>query len=156
MQQGGPLMLCLLLQRIHNGTEQHMEYLRLRVQTLKISTLEGESVDLAVSLVNAAYATFLYATTPSNDCIPPEWSRTLIQVFQTTSVPEFNETFKDEEKNARRDADKHGGQPTWPSHDELTKLATATYGRIKETDWPLGCTRFQKSQRLSSFRTHDR
>ena len=146
MQQGGPLMLCLLLQRIHNGTEQHMEYLKLRVETLKISELEGESVDLAVSLVNAAYATFISVTTPSNDRIPPEWSKTLIHVFQTTSVPEFNETFKDEEKNARRDADKHGGQPTWPSHDELTKLATATYGRIKETGhWDVPASRKARS-----------
>ena len=145
MQQGGPLMLCLLLQRIHNGTEQHMEHLKLRVETLKISNLEGESVYLAVSLVNAAYSTFESATTPNNDRIPPEWSKTLIKVFQTTSVPEFNETFKDEEKNARCDADKTGGQPTWPSHDELTKLATATYSRIKQTGhWDVPASRKAK------------
>ncbi len=122
-----------------------MEHLKHKVETLKISALEGESVDLAVSLVNAAYSTFESATTPNNDRIPPEWSKTLIQVFQTTSVPEFNETFKDEEKNARRDADKMGGQPTWPSHDELTKLATAIYSRIKQTGhWDVPASRKAK------------
>jgi hypothetical protein len=146
MQRGGPLILCLLLLRIHNASEQHMDYLKLRVETLKISTLEGESVDVAVSLINSAYATFQSTSTPHNDRIPPEWSKTLITVFQTTSVPEFNETFKDEEKGARRSADKNGGQPNWPTHEQLTRLATTTYNRLKVSgEWDVPTTTRAKS-----------
>jgi hypothetical protein len=147
MQRGGPLILCLLLLRIHNASEQHMDYLKLRVETLKISTLEGESVDVAVSLINSAYATFQSISTPTKDRIPPEWCKTLITVFQTTSVPEFNETFKDEEKGARRSADKNGGQPNWPTHEQLTRLATTTYNRLKVSgEWDV-----PKASRAKSY-----
>lgn len=133
MQQGGPLILCLILQRVHNASEQHMEHLKDKVETLKITSIEGENVDTAVSLINAAYSIFESSSTPGNSRIPPEWSKTLIKVFKTTSVEEFNQTFKDEEKDARRDADKNGGQPVWPTHEQLTRLATTTYGRLKRS-----------------------
>ena len=88
-----------------------MEHLKSKVETLEISKIEGENVDTAVSLINAAYQAFKSASTKENDRIPPEWSKTLIHVFQTTSVSTFNIEFIDEERRARREADKHGGQP---------------------------------------------
>ncbi len=131
MQRGGPLMMILVLLKIHNASEQHMEYLKLKVEGLKISTMEGEDVDTAVSLINSAYTTFKSISTKNHNRVPLEWPKTLIQVFQTTSVPEFNRVFKTEADEARRDADKNGGQPVWPTHEQLTKLASATYNRLK-------------------------
>jgi hypothetical protein len=124
MQQGGPLILFLVLKKVHNASEQHLEHLKDKVEILKVSDLEGENVDTAVSLINAAYLIFISSSTATQSRVPPEWSKTLIQVFQTTTVPEFNQIFKDEEKDARRDADKNGGQPQWPTHEQLTRLAT--------------------------------
>jgi hypothetical protein len=138
MQRGGPLILILVLKRIHNASEQHLEHLKLKVENLRISELEGENVDVAVSLVNAAHSIFISSSTATQSRIPPEWSKTLIRVFQTTTVPEFNQVFKDEEREARRDADKNGGQPNWPTHEQLTRLATVTYNRIKQSgSWDL-------------------
>ena len=133
MQQGGPLILQLVLQKIHNTSEQFMEHLKSKVETLEISKIEGENVDTAVSLINAAYQAFKSASTKENDRIPPEWSKTLIHVFQTTSVSTFNIEFIDEERRARREADKHGGQPEWPTHEELVSMATTLYNRLKRT-----------------------
>jgi Zinc knuckle len=127
-----------VLKRIHNASEQHLEHLKLKVENLRISELEGENVDVAVSLVNAAHSIFISSSTATQSRIPPEWSKTLIRVFQTTTVPEFNQVFKDEEREARRDADKNGGQPSWPTHEQLTRLATVTYNRIKQSgSWDL-------------------
>ena len=135
MQRGGPLLLHLILQRIHNASEQYLEHIKLKVETLRISELEGENVDVAVSLINAAHSIFISSSTANQSRIPPEWSKTLIRVFQTTTVPEFNQVFKEEEKDARRDADKNGGQPVWPTHEQLTRLATVTYNRIKQSGY---------------------
>jgi hypothetical protein len=96
MQRGGPLILFLVLKKVQNASEQHLKYLKDKVETLKISDLEGENVDTAVSLINAAYSIFISSSTATQSCVPPEWSKTLIQVFQTTTVPEFNQIFKDE------------------------------------------------------------
>lgn len=135
MQQGGPLILCIILQKVHNASEQHLEHLKDKVERLKIKDIEGENVETAVSLINTAYSIFLSSSTPTYNRVPPEWSKTLIMVFQTTSVPEFNETFKDEERVARREADKNGGQPLWPTHEQLTRLATVVYNRIKASGY---------------------
>ena len=133
MQQGGPLILQLVLQKIHNTSEQFMEHLKSKVENLDISKIEGENVDTAVSLINAAYQAFRSASTSDNDRVPPEWPKTLIHVFQTTSVSTFNIEFIDEERRARREADKHGGQPEWPTHEELVSMATTLYNRLKRT-----------------------
>jgi hypothetical protein len=78
MQQGGPLILFLVLKKVHNASEQHLEHLKDKVETLKISDLEGENVDTAVSLINAAYSIFISSSTATQSRVPPEWSKTLI------------------------------------------------------------------------------
>ena len=44
MQQGGPLILMLILQYIHNDSEQYVEHLQKQVKNLKISKIEGDNV----------------------------------------------------------------------------------------------------------------
>ena len=134
MQQGGTLIFQIVCGKIHTFSEQKLEYLKLKVETLRISSLEGENVETAVSLLNAAYKTFHSVSTPTLDRLPREWSKTLIKVLQTTSVPAFNKVFALEASEARRDADKNGGQPIWPSHEQLVNLATAVYRRMSQTN----------------------
>jgi hypothetical protein len=102
MQQGGPLILFLVLKKVHNASEQQVEHLKDKVETLKISDLEGENVDTAVSLINAAYLIFISSSAATQSRVPPEWSKTLIRVFQTTTVSEFNQIFKDEERTLNK------------------------------------------------------
>jgi hypothetical protein len=61
------------LKKVHNASEQHLEHLKDKVETLKISDLEGENVDTAVSLINAAYSIFISSSTATQSCVPPEW-----------------------------------------------------------------------------------
>ena len=131
MQQGGPLMFSLVMSRIHNESEKHMEHLKKKVEALKISTVEGEDVDEAISLIESAYTLFQSCSTSSLSRIPAEWEKTLLNIFQTTSVSEFNNVFAKILSDHRTDADMKGIQPTFPSHFELVKLASRTYQRIK-------------------------
>jgi hypothetical protein len=78
MQQGGPLILFLVLKKVHNASDQRLKHLKDKVATLKISDLEGENVNTAVSLINAVYSIFISSSTATQSHVPPEWSKTLI------------------------------------------------------------------------------
>jgi hypothetical protein len=128
MQQGRPLILLFLVsKKVHNALEQHLKHLKDKVETLKISDLEGENINTAVTLINAAYWIFshLLLYCKSKSC-SFEWSKTLIQDFQTTTLPKFNQIFKDEEKDACQDADKNGGQPQ--RNEELSQARRVIQG----------------------------
>lgn len=134
VQQGGSLMFSLIIEKIHNASEQHMEHLKDRVEHLSIKDIEGEDVDQVVGLLNSVYKLFVGCSTRTISKIPAKWEQTLLKIFQTTSVNEFNETFKAVLTEAQREADMQGLQPILPSHKELTTLANKTYARLKQTD----------------------
>jgi hypothetical protein len=131
MQRGGPLMWSLILQKISSRTEQQLDYLKQKVKQLRISSLEGENVDKAVSLLDAALSTFKAASTPSTDRIPQEWNKDLLTIFQTSSVSTFNNLFLKIQQDVRQAADMEGVMPQWPDHEEIIRLASATYNRLK-------------------------
>ena len=58
--------------------------------------------------------------------MPQDFSKTVLQVLQTSSVDEFNSVFKDEYDKAVRTADRTGGSVKWPSLDLLMNLAKNT------------------------------
>ena len=131
MQQGGPLMWSLIMQKISSRTEQQLDYLKLKVKQLRISSLEGENVDKAVSLLDAALSTFKAASTPTVNRIPQEWNKDLLDLFQTSSVSNFNNIFLKIQQDVRQVADMEGLMPEWPDHEEVIRLARATYNRLK-------------------------
>ena len=51
LQQGGPLMFILILKRIRDSSESAVLRVRASLEKLKIKNLEGEDVDMAVSLI---------------------------------------------------------------------------------------------------------
>ena len=55
-------------------------------------------------------------------------------MFQTTSVPEFNHVFADDETQVLKLADRTGNRPQWLPVDETLNLATNTYARMKLDD----------------------
>lgn len=131
MQQGGPLMWSLILQKISSRTEQQLDYLKTKVKQLRISSLEGENVDKTVSLLDAALSTFKAASTPTTNRIPQEWNKDLLTIFQTSSVSTFNSLFLKIQQDVRQAADMEGVMPQWPDHEEIIRLASATYNRLK-------------------------
>ena len=130
IQRGGPLMLFLLLSRIHNSSETAVEYLKTKVKSLKISKIQGENVETVVSLIKSAYNALLSASTPTRSYVPDDFAKTVLEVMQTSSHAGFTQVFEDEVATARRLADKHGGVPDWPSITETLNQAQNTYNRL--------------------------
>lgn len=135
-QQGGPLMFSLIMKKISSGTEQQIDYLKQKADQLRISSLEGENVDKAISLLDAALNTFKSASTKTLNRKPIEWEKNLVSIFQTSSNSTFNQLFRKLQNDVRQAADMSGGQPQWPSHEKIIRLASATYNRLKLSgDW---------------------
>ena len=129
-QRGGPLMLFLILRRIQDVSEAAIDHVKAAVVHLKIREIPGENVDKAVSLIKSAYSLFRSASSPCPSYIPDDFNKTILLVFQTSSVHAFNNAFKQELTEAQHLADKTGKVVEWPSISELTKMATAIYHRL--------------------------
>ena len=128
--QGGPLMMFLLLKRIRNQSETAIEALRIKVSTLKLSEMQGEDVDIVVSLVKTCHAALLSASTKEHSYVPDDFPKTVLTVLQTSSVPEFNAVFAKEVQDVQTQADKTNRRPIWPTVSSTLKLATNTYQRL--------------------------
>ena len=131
VQQGGPLMLCLILHRIQNYSEQALSVLVTQLSSLRLAKIEGEDVEYAVRLIKATYTVLRNASSLNRHYVPREFTKTVFEFFQTSSVPEFNATFLDEQRKLQVQADKDGVQPVWPSLTVVCRLATVTYRRLK-------------------------
>ena len=134
IQRGGPLMMSLIVRKVQNSSDQWVDCLTRKFETIKITQYKGEDVDQVVSILRGCHNTFESVSTPCDNRFPKDWNKKLPQTFQTSSVEEFNETFHDLYTKAQRDADMNGGTPQWPSTDQILKLATITYDRIKGND----------------------
>ena len=136
MQRGGPLVLFLILKRIQDTSESVMKSLKKQVHNMKISALKGENVDTAVSLIKSTHKVPLGASAPDRSYVPDDFNHTVVKVFMTTSVREFNLNFKEIECTVLKEADMTGMKPNWPSVGKLANLATNLYSRTKqENKW---------------------
>ena len=129
-QRGGPLMLFLILRRIQDVSEAAIDHVKAAVMHLKIREIPGENVDKAVSLIKSAYSLFRSASSPCHSYIPDDFNKTILLVYQTSSVHAFNNAFRQELNEAQHLADKTGKVVEWPSITELNKMATAIYHRL--------------------------
>ena len=128
--QGGPLMLIIILKRIINLSAAVMDLLKLKVSTLKISSLPGEDVDVAVALITACYEVMDSASTHDRDLVPHDFAKTIYFILQTTSVDEFNQIFRDLYNSIQGQEDK-GLQVTYPPVPEILTHASRAYIRIR-------------------------
>jgi len=134
IQQGGPLMLCSLLRRIQNQSEQAYNRLKEKVRELKLNTLLGEDVELAVRLIKSIARVLKNASTPTRSYLPSDFIETVFAVMQTSSAPEFNTVFRTELHMIQVEADKTGNAPRWPPLSELLLLAKNTHMRLKHNN----------------------
>jgi hypothetical protein len=132
--RGGPLMLLLILQRIQNTTESALTHLVHRIEHLKISDIEGENVETVATLVKAALTLVDRATARNMVRLPFDFPKTLLKVYQTSSVPEFNEQFRQMLLQAQQSQDLQGGDALWPSVDVINTLAKNSYLRMLNDD----------------------
>ena len=130
IQHGGPLMFLFAMKRIQNGSESAIENLKNRLKNMKISKFEGENVENAISFIKSAYQVLLSASTENRNYVPEDLPKTILKIFQTTSIKSFNEDFKLEYQMAQAKADKCNGVPEYPTIAELTTMASNKYQRL--------------------------
>jgi uncharacterized membrane protein YgcG len=128
---GGPLMLMLILRRIQSSSESTITSLIKQIEHLKISKIKGENVDEAVTLIRSAYDFMIACSNEHHSYVPDGFPKTVLRVFQTTSVDLFNQTFKEEENKAEVESYKHGGTIKYPSVEESLNLATNMYSNMR-------------------------
>ena len=109
IQQGGPLMFCLIMKHIQNSSEAAVKHLRTKIKNLKISKVPDENVDTVVSLIKSGYYALLNASTPGCSYVSDDFPKTILTVMQTSARTKFNEVFKEEQNRVQREADKYGG-----------------------------------------------
>ena len=111
-------------------SESAVEHLKNQVKCIKISKVQGENVETVCSQIKSACQALQSASTPTRSCAPDDFASVILDVMQTSSDPEFNSTFKDEKSLARREADKLGGIPNWPTVTEILNQAENVYRRL--------------------------
>ena len=126
-------MLCLILRRIQDHSEQALEYLKRQVTQLKLSKLEGEDVEKAIRLLKSTLRALKNASTEDRSYVPLDFVKTIYKVLQTSSVPEFNDVFRTQQREIQTTADMEGISPVWPDASRVLSLANNTYQRLKHS-----------------------
>jgi hypothetical protein len=129
-QQGGPLMLYLIMKRILDISEASIQALVLQIKVMKLSKMPGEDVDETVIMIRTTIKVPIQCSTDERNFVPDDIEVLVLKVSQTSSLKEFNEIFEREERDARAKADKYGGIAHYPSVQETCQLASNTYKRL--------------------------
>jgi hypothetical protein len=134
--RGGPLMLSILLSRIVQTTQTALDFLVTKLTHLKISTIEGENVETVATMVEAVIRLLHQASRADKARLPSDFPKTLLKLYQTTSVQAFNDTFARHYQLALEQQDLHGGNACWPDLSEINTLAKNAYQRLNsENAW---------------------
>ena len=88
LQQGGPLLFIIMMKTLISSSDEATDYLKSMVKQLKITDFKGEYVPRVVSLLCAIYKRLCWIKK-----VPTDFPKTILKVFQTSSVPEFNDNF---------------------------------------------------------------
>ncbi|MGL5934446.1 MAG: hypothetical protein ACRCZI_02365, partial [Cetobacterium sp.] len=84
--RGGPLMFLLIMKRIQSTTETALNHLVDKIRSIKISSIDGENVETVVLLVKGALKLVGRGAMTEVVRLPQDFSKTLLQVYQTSSV----------------------------------------------------------------------
>ena len=150
VEQGGPLMLYLLLRAIQDSSDQALEHLTTQLKNLNISKLPGEDIEQAVLLIKSTYRVLKSSSTSTRTYVPAEFIQLVTRIFLTCSVKGFTEPIKQHMDYIQLQADLHGTQPAYPSVSELLNMALNAYHRLKASgvwDSPSGRRANLASQR---------
>ena len=82
LQQGGPILFIIMMKTLISSSDKATDYLKSMVKQLKITDFKGEYVPCVVSLLCAIYKRFHWIKK-----VPTDFPKTILKVFQTSSVP---------------------------------------------------------------------
>jgi hypothetical protein len=85
---GGPLLFAIMMEKLVSRAEAATKYLQELVKGFKITSLQGENVSNAVSLIRGAHQRL-----SSINELPNNFKEELLKAMQTTSTQEFNQVF---------------------------------------------------------------
>jgi hypothetical protein len=95
-EQGGPLFLKLLLDRVTTTSQANLAALKHIVDSYRIKTsCKGEDIETVVSLFTAVFDNI---SSLGNGDLPDDSTKKLLRIFQSTSVPSFNDLFQKQEQ----------------------------------------------------------
>ena len=130
-QQGGPLILFLLLKRIHDVSDASLKSLLSQIKAIKISKIKGENVEEAISLINNGQKVLEQCSKAGGrSYVPQEFPEIVLDIMQTSTIPAFNQVFEDRKTQATTEADLVGGSPEYDSVEQTCNLALNTYKRM--------------------------
>jgi hypothetical protein len=134
-ERGGPLFFKLLMDLLQNNSAEAAEYLVNVVKNLKISNFDGENVLKVVSLIRGAVKRLTnLKDARGQSALPTDLADHLLDVFQTSSVEDFNSLFKHfrlQSKIATFRA--KSGSSSTPTIDEILQFAENQYHLMKST-----------------------
>ena len=135
--RGGPLLLLLIVKRIRAQTEESLFQIASAIKQLKITAVPNEDIEAVVAQIRAGILALSSASSETKTYFPEDFDLHVLQVFQTSSVSEFNEMFTQAEVQARQDVIKKGGlRPTFPEAEKTLRWATSYYTQMRtEGKW---------------------
>ena len=142
-------MLCLILRRIQDQSEQALDNLKTQVENLDISKTQGEDIEEIARLFKTVHSIFKNASHGGRSCVPANFAMTLCKVLQTSSVKKFNRVFETQSDAIQVKADMEGLPPAWPPISQIISLAITTYRRLQASgEW-----NFSKSRAYPALNT---
>ena len=144
-EQGGPLFFLIMLQNLMSNSREAALHLENKIKTLKISSIKGEDISKVVSHLRGALRRLIQMqqwdrSNPSHSRFFIDMNLHLLQVFQTTSVEEFNNLFASYKTNMElQDLKLKVSASTFinpPNPFEVFNIASAKYiAMVKQNEW---------------------
>lgn len=141
--RGGPLMLHLLLRRIHQTNSQAVAFVEASLRSFKITLVEGENIEQVVAIIEAAIKVLVNAATPTEGPLdyeamtqsfhfPTDLPLVVLSIMQTSSVPVFNEQFSEIQRKCEQasDEDETSLYAAYPPVASTLRIATNAYRRL--------------------------
>lgn len=132
-QRGGPLFFIIMMNLLLSNTDAASEALVKRLRNLDLSKVQGEDVDKVVSLSRGAIIRLQHIQK-----LPADIVSILIDIFQTSSVPDFNSIFKmvESQRLISQAASTTGaiGPGAALTYDQILNMASTTYRALVEKD----------------------
>jgi hypothetical protein len=126
-ERGGPLFFILMLNVLLSNTAEAARTLETRVKNFKITSLRGEDIDRAVSLLRGALKRLNHIK-KADATWKEDMTITILKVLQTTSVDKFNAIFEGiERERLVNEVLQQTGQKTAYNFEALFSLAGVAY-----------------------------
>jgi len=125
------------MKRIQDSSAIALAHLLKQIRNLKISDLQGEDVDEAVSMIRSVHNLMLNTSTDRHNYVPDDSPKIVLSIFQTTSVGDFNKMFEQEERDIIRAGYKSNRRLVYPPVKDTLPLATNLHHGMKDT-WNMG------------------